>query len=1812
MATSLASQLAKIRVQSTNALDLKAQKKAHSKSLLFDAHHAATQSFDTLFQLCHEGYQEICRLDQRFEAFAGNLFSDQSKQEDRTQMTAAQNQRLDNVLEDFMSLVTGRLLLNPAVKAMEWLEGQIFGLYMRSPANIFSVHQYNTTCFVLTFLPYHTSPLFLSALAILPEQRPPAFKFLQPYIQSSTNPPRHTIVHTVAHNLDLFAAFNFYTLNVCRRGQQCPALLSFWSSVTSEAVAAMLDRSRLGRSELQRQNQEDVVMRVMPILAEGLSMEHVPDLRVGCFMILTVLSSKTNLSEDVLTTAMDLVVTAWDDIVHAGLICLVVLSQQRDAVTLPKKTFKALVATKQLSDDLILLKQHYRVEKLVLGLVLGSLESLGKRGDAERLRFVRELLEANIMQSSFVAAAVTQMLPLSNGTRRLPPPKDGFDTRSALVDLLLNLADSDKVGSAIHLSLENMDSKTRQQGHELFKDHRRSKEAPDTPETDEEMQDVYQKASSMHFEEFVGRIPSRTAFEVSFLSHSESYIFASLSDAFVAAHHSPDHLDALSKLPLLRKSLAMSEPLYFSFFVRIWCGHCATSARAAAIKMVSQYINTEKLSVDVQVLLPYVLYALADPNLLVRKAAIELATALASSYNAMDIQNDDRFRLNILGKGQIYGQGTQSEEVAWLPWGTVVEFIRAWLTPDLGEIRLDSGQMLRSLVDRLKAPTETREAGNNGHKARASLRASIMTWLCSHVVNTSVLSLKERLLPMLNKVPKVGQTSTFALLKPLLITTLAQGEALQGLCGKEHINPSHHIDHVMEIVSPKDQDCMKLLQNCISNTKAVVDPSLRIAAFHRLRNIWSLLKPQSQISLANFMLELSLPNSSSDEARLNQTEALDTLRTVGLSTEVLQALIGNCPTLTQWGPQNAAKRRRTSSSSQDPGEDIRRISIVLEILEASVTEANTPLVGGLFKILADIQGYKEHSGVELHYLELLVVNSIISILKPSTVGLTLTETKIELNAHVSQTPRIDKSDVRADVLVDCIRNSTSPQVQQQALVLVSVLASLVPDLVVHNVMPIFTFMNSGIMKRTDDYSAHIVKQTMDAVVPRLMESLRRRSKDPLAGVSELLLSFAAAFEHVPPQKRLGLFQSLMNMIGADEFLFALLILLEDKFPRNKRVLQFSVDLLDCYEAQTQFETIERYVATIVDSLKSKPTISAHLITTNSTRNSQRTALSLLDHLTALYGDSRLVIKSSQAFSRNEGQLDILRSILSRVMDQILSLSRQYSENEDMNLLCQKLLDILLGGLPMVDFVPTIQGLLEDADVQTSLDALRSFELRLSKKKLEPVAGQDACLGFLRQLTSMVQESTSEPTRRMALSCIDTIVETFGKKNIGAVISATNTVIGAQCLGAASEEMQITSLLSLSTIVEVLGDEFIAFVPRTLPVSLNSLNTKLDDGTCSERLHHAGYSFFSAILIYVPLAITGPNLDLLLRVSHGSANANLGESCSDERKATLSLIAKQIETKDCCASLGRTWANAMTEGPEALKEHLGILKTLIGALSKFAVGRHSEALATLLTRAFDLRRIQLSDRTEDSYEDSEVDEVEEATNKVAIAMIYKINDTIFRPIFAQLVEWAASSSAVATVHRQTTVYGFFIYFFDGLKSIVTSYAGLILEDAAGILGHVDMADSASKLLWTRVLGTLQQCFIHDQDGFWQSPAHFNPISYALLDQLKHAANISLVSDLIPSITELAVAADSPNHHKMLNASILKYTRSDIPAVRLAAVQCQRSLTNRLGEEWLALLPEMLPFISELQEDDDEAVERETLGWIKKIEDVLGESLTPMLQ
>ncbi|KAL9017319.1 MAG: hypothetical protein Q9185_005350 [Variospora sp. 1 TL-2023] len=1780
MATSLAAQLTQIRAHSTNALDIKARKKAHSKSLLFDSHYAAAQDYNTLYQLCQEGWHELCRLDSRFLGFADNLFSEQSKLEERTQMTAAQNQNLDVVLEDFMGLVGARLLLKPALKAIEWLirrfrsatvKNLSYGDALLTPSSIYSIHEHNTKCLILTFLPYHTSSVFLSLLTILPEQRHGAFKFLQPYIQSSSIPSRHAIAYTAANNQDFFKTLNTYTLRVCRCEQQYPALLSFWSSITSEAVSVMLDHSRLGRPELQKENQEDVLRRVMPPLAEGLAMHHSPDLRVGCYMILTVLSSKTNLSDELLAAMMEMVVHCWKVVTHAGLICLVIMAQQNHSMTLSRKVIKSLLAIEHLVDDLELLNERYKVEKLVLGLILGILKRLGRPGDFHRIRTIRRLLEANLMQPSLVAAALTSMLCLLQDPASFPHTKDDFNTPNALADLIRCLSNLATVGPIVRSVMDHAETKTRQSGFDVLRGSLVG--LPMT--TDVEMQDITITPRKVPFEDLVKRIPTQTAFKKSLLSQSESYIFSSLFDAFVEVCQSSKNLHAFLELPVLRKSLASTELCFVSFFVRVWCGPHPIPARVAALNVLSNYLSNEKLLADVQLLLPYLIYVLADSSPSVRRAATEVVVAMAAFYDDVSTLDRHNAKLPILGKCRSYGEGNECDGIAWLPWQTVGIFLQEWLLPRLEECQLHAGRIGGSIANSLSAAAESGEVVNDQQSFKKSLRASVLTSLCSHVANTPIYAVKARLLPMLTGASKYGHAALIPLLNPILAATISRSQGdVEMHCEQDHVDASQYVQCVLEIATPNDEESIKLLQEYISTTHTNTNGLVDVAVFRRLRSIWPHLKAQTQITLAGIMLDLVLSDVCSQSEILRRREALDTLRKVKLSVDTLQSFLRSCPSLSDGRSTRGAKRRRIASPSHTSEADIRKASLILEVVESSVTKAHLSLLDKLTILMADFQEYKQHSGIELHYLELLAMNTMRGILEYSAVRSDSLFLQDKFTYYL-QCVKVERNEIRVDVLVDCIRNSTDPQVQHTALLLVSLLASIAPELILHHVMPIFTFMGPTTMKRTDDYSSYVVKRTMDSVIPRIMDSLRKCRKDPISGVSELLLSFVAAFEHVPIDRRLTLFRSLAEMIGVNEYLFALLLLLRNKFPRSKEALQFSIDLLSSHEV--------------------------------------------------------------------ENQLQVNPPVLSNFLS--------------VNKLCQKTLDILLSGLPMVDLVTMLQNLLDSADTEvgdifitwnTRLDALKVFELRVGDGKITPFGGQEACLAFLPKLSSVIEGPDGETSRHVALACIEHIVERYGKKDIDAVVCVAGGMVSSKCLGAESEEVRVTSLLCLSTVIEIAQGEFGPFIPQTLQKTLITISNSIEEGTCSKRLHNAAYSFFSALLLHTPWAVAGTQLDLLLKVSHGSANANLDEAVFEERRATLELVARHIESKECCAALERTWANAMAEGPEvlynmtlsgprvlsdhkqAIKEQLLVLEKVIGRSSKSAIDHQIAAFTRLLIKAFDLRRIQLCPRTENSYEEKEIEEVEDASNVAAIALVTRVNDKIFRPVFAQLVEWAATSSAKERAYRQTAVYGFFLRFFDRFKSVVTNYSVLIIEDAANILNKSVFTSETSKLLCIQVIKTLQVCFKHDQDGtfcatmedlsigsnvdagFWQTPAHFGLISQVLLNQLEQAGEASAAIEVTSAITELAVAADSTDHHRTLNRAVLQYMKSDRATVRLAAVNCQQNLTARLGEEWLALLPEMLPFISELQEDDDEKVERATHSWIKQSEEVLGEKLAPMLQ
>lgn len=121
MATSLAAQLAQVAANSKSTLNVKAQKAAHSKSLIWEPRIAASQSYQTLYTTCYQGFEELCQLDARFTRFELTIFNVESQNQDRTQLSKGENEELDKQIDAFLRLAGSRLRLMPAIKAIEWL-----------------------------------------------------------------------------------------------------------------------------------------------------------------------------------------------------------------------------------------------------------------------------------------------------------------------------------------------------------------------------------------------------------------------------------------------------------------------------------------------------------------------------------------------------------------------------------------------------------------------------------------------------------------------------------------------------------------------------------------------------------------------------------------------------------------------------------------------------------------------------------------------------------------------------------------------------------------------------------------------------------------------------------------------------------------------------------------------------------------------------------------------------------------------------------------------------------------------------------------------------------------------------------------------------------------------------------------------------------------------------------------------------------------------------------------------------------------------------------------------------------------------------------------------------------------------------------------------------------------------------------------------------------------------------------------------------------------------------------------------------------
>jgi U3 small nucleolar RNA-associated protein 10 len=269
-------------------------------------------------------------------------------------------------------------------------------------------------------------------------------------------------------------------------------------------------------------------------------------------------------------------------------------------------------------------------------------------------------------------------------------------------------------------------------------------------------------------------------------------------------------------------------------------------------------------------------------------------------------------------------------------------------------------------------------------------------------------------------------------------------------------------------------------------------------------------------------------------------------------------------------------------------------------------------------------------------------------------------------------------------------------------------------------------------------------------------------------------------------------------------------------------------------------------------------------------------------------------------------------------------------------------------------------------------------------------------------------------------------------------------------------------------------------------------------------------------------------------------------------------------------------------------------------------------------------------------DGDIDAVEKAAIGACVALVLKLSEIRFTPLFMTALEWSRASPERAA--RPLAFFRLTCALSDALRSVFVPFYKHLLADAVAYLtsGPTQQQPTSKKArrtadaaelgadglaawsLRVEVVAALRLCFLHDTSSFVDE-ARFNMLLPALVQQLDTPlppgaddAAVSAADDiLVDSLAQLAVAVGQDTLWRALNRAVLMATRALVVRPRRLGVAVVAALVERLAEEYLVMLPETLPFLAELVEDADEDVEAGARQLLTKLSLLAEEDVADLL-
>ncbi|XP_005071842.1 HEAT repeat-containing protein 1 [Mesocricetus auratus] len=962
--------------------------------------------------------------------------------------------------------------------------------------------------------------------------------------------------------------------------------------------------------------------------------------------------------------------------------------------------------------------------------------------------------------------------------------------------------------------------------------------------------------------------------------------------------------------------------------------------------------------------------------------------------------------------------------------------------------------------------------------------------------------------------------------------------------------------------------------------------------------------------------------------------------------------------------QQTRRQKMQQKKSQDvesvqevEGPYWQRVTLILELLQHK-KKLKSPqiLIPTLFNLLSRCLEPLSSEQGNMEYTKQLILSCLLNICQ-------------KLSPDGGRVPKdvIDEEKFNVELIVQCIRLSEMPQTHHHALLLLGTVAGIFPDKVLHNIMSIFTFMGANVMRLDDAYSFQVISKTVKMVIPALIQSDTGDSLEVTRNVEEIVVKiigvFVDALPHVPEHRRLPILVQLVDTLGAEKFLWILLVLLFEQYV-TKTVLVAAYGEKDAIlEADTEFWisvccefSVQHQIQSLMHILQyleklpeekeeatpktvsSKNEVQEEMLpifkvdthTSKQLRHFKYLSVSFMAQLLASNHFLKKVVES--------GGPKILHGFEQRLLEIVLGYINTVAQSMEKNadkltvkfwraLLSKSydMLDKVNALLPTETFVSVVRGL-----VGNPLPSVRRKALDLLNNKLQQNTfwKKKTVHGFLKLvpvLLAIVQHKKKEEedeqaiNRQTALYTLKLLCKNFGAENREPFIPVLSAAV--QLIAPEKKEEKNVLGSALLCIAEVTSTLEALAIPQ-LPSLMPSLLTAMKN---TSELVHSEVCLLSVLAALHKVVETLPHFispyleGLLTQVIHlekitsemgpaSQANIRL-TSLKKTLATTLSPRVLLPAISKTFKQIQKSWKNHMGPFMSILQEHIGVMK-------KEELLSHQSELTTFFLGALDFR----AQHSEDDLE--EVGKTESWIIDCLVAMVVKLSEVTFRPLFFKLYDWAKTQDAPKD--RLLTFYNLTNCIAEKLKGLFTLFAGHLVKPFADTLNQVNISktdeaffDSEQDpekccLLLQFILNCLYKIFLFDTQNF-MSKERAEALMMPLVDQLENRLGGEerfqerVTKHLVPCIAQFSVAVADDSMWKPLNYQILLKTRDSSPKVRFAALITVLAVAEKLRENYIVLLPESIPFLAELMEDECEEVEHQCQKTIQQLEAVLGEPL-----